>query len=171
MRTKLLWAAAICVVLLAGVAFALLRPDGPDETPATGTAPPTAASAGNAESVEPVEPSEKVTPMAGLQPSTVLAAWSARWKKAPTTEGKYQVISVAYPEPKAELRMVISATSVGCALVGKRVPATGKTLAKLAGDCLQPALRAGELTELRAWLTGEDYRQWRRKSWWEMSQP
>ena len=155
-------AAFVALAAVAGVAFVVRHKSGPDTTthPASATAPTTIASSTNAPSAAPL------VALPGAQASAVLEAWSARWKKPATTDGKLKVISAPYPRPKSELRLVLgqnaaagAVSRIGCALHGDNLPADRDTLTRLADDCLKPAISAADFDRVRGWLAGENYKK------------
>lgn len=167
MRKKSLWlgcAALVALVVIAGLAFMVRHASDSDTAPqsAPTSAAPPAVDAGDASAPTAAAP----VALPGAQASTVLAAWSARWKSPATTDGKLEVISAAYPRPKAELRLVLgqnaaggAVSRIGCALHGDNLPADRDTLTKLADDCLTPAISAADFGQVRDWLAGENYRE------------
>lgn len=155
-------AAFVALVAIAGLAFVVRHKSDPETTAhsAPTTAPTPATNSANAPSAGPL------AALPGAQASTVLDAWSARWKKPATTDGSLKVISAAYPRPKAELRLVLgqnaaagAVSRIGCALHGNNLPADRDTLTRLADDCLKPAISAADFGQVRDWLAGENYRK------------
>jgi hypothetical protein len=177
MRTKsLLLGCAALVALVAIAALVLVVRHESDSDTATRSAPALATTTAPTPATGSVSaPSTggasapaaaALVALPGVQASTVLDAWSARWKKPVTTDGKWKVISAAYPRPKAELRLVLgqnaaagAVSGIHCALHGNNLPADRDTLTGLADDCLKPAISAADFGRVRDWLAGEDYRK------------